>query len=152
MIVHCIIQTVWCGTWCIIFSNIYTILQSNMLHISLTVTCANLRRSLTTDTLVSWRRCKACSHSSIQRSNRALSANTAPRKITGWGTSGLWLPKIRSRIDNDSMCRAFWLNLIASNSSNVWHSTQFSYAGTGFTSVFSITLCGSLYLKFRTQI
>jgi hypothetical protein len=44
------------------------------------------------------------------------------------------------------------LNLIASKSSNVWHSTQFSYAGTGFTNVFGIILCGSLYLKFRTQI
>jgi hypothetical protein len=44
-----------------------------------------------------------------------------------------------------------WFNWIASKSSNVWHSTQFSYAGTGFTLVFSTILCGSLYLKFRAQ-
>lgn len=59
-------------------------------------TCANLSKSLTTETLLSCDRYSAWSHNWMHLSKRAWSANTAPLNITECGTSGLYGPSILS--------------------------------------------------------
>ncbi|KYN30491.1 hypothetical protein ALC56_15187, partial [Trachymyrmex septentrionalis] len=60
-------------------------------------TCANRRRSVTTDISLSCRNFKACNHKSIHLSNLALSANIAPLNTIGCGSSGLWRPETQTR-------------------------------------------------------
>lgn len=89
-------------------------------------TCANLNKSCTTEIPFARLNCSACNQSCRHRSKYRWSAKTAPRNMTGWGTSGLRLPRIRSRIVRDSMCRELRLRRMASSSCGVWHSVQFS--------------------------
>lgn len=98
-------------------------------------------------TLLFCRSSRACSHKLSQRSNRPLSAQTAPRNTIGCATSGHFVVNMRSRIVSDSMCIELWLNRIACKSWTVWLSIQFSYAGTGATHFFLITFSGSSYLN-----
>lgn len=97
-------------------------------------------------TLLFCRNSSACSHKLSHRSNRPLSAHTAPRNTIGCATSGHFVVKIRSRIVNDSMWIELWLNRIACKSWMVWLSIQFSYAGTGAIFFLRITFSGSSYL------